>query len=156
MDLDPFPITIDGRKFLTFPHDEDREEHLISHPELDPKDVAILMVSIFRNKGFMDMVEVVEIDDEHDDFTTHVILGRMALVDWLVGFSLDENRQEELKHTNDVAGQFGERFGWRPTTTINDNPAEYQESIYMRWSLRDLEATDGVPREFYEDDNDGA
>lgn len=156
--IDPFEITIDGRKFLTFPHDEDRAEHLAEHPELDPKDVAIIMVSIFRNKGYMDMVEVVEIDDVEDEYQTHVILGRMALVDWLVGFSLDEQRAEELKHTQEVAGQFNDRFGWYPTVTVEDEPAEYQENIYFRWSLQDLEATDGVPREFInnDEDSDGA
>ena len=154
--LEPFPITIDGRNFLTFPHDEDRDAHLIEHPELDPRDVAILMVSIFRNKGYMDMVEVVEIDEAEDDFKTHVILGRMALVDWLVGFTLDQNRQEELLKTEEVAGRFGERFGWWPTVTIDDEPAEYQEEVYFKWSLRDLD--NGVPKEFFNNDHeaDGA
>jgi len=146
MALEPFPITIDGRKFFTFPHDEDRVEYLVENPMIDPKDVAILMVSIFRHKGFMDMVEVIEIDDAEDDFNTHVILGRMALVDWLVGFSMDNQRHEDLKATEDVAGKFGERFGWWPTVTIDDEPAEFQENVYIRWSLRDL--GDTVPEDF--------
>jgi hypothetical protein len=151
MEIDPFLITIDGRKFVTFPHDEDRAEYLVEHPEIDPRDVAILMVSIFRQKGYMDMVEVVEIDEVADDFHTHVILGRTALVDWLVGFSLDEERQEELRHTESVAGKFGEKFGWYATVTLEDEPAEYQEAVYMKWSLRDLESTFGVPEDFYDD-----
>lgn len=156
--IDPFPITIDGRKFLTLPHDEDRAEYLVDHPEIDPRDVAILMVTIFRNKGFMDMVEVVEIDEVEDDYHTHIILGRLALVDWLVGFTLDESRQDELKRTHEVAGLFNERFGFYPSVTIEDEPAEFHEAIYFKWSLRDLEATDGVPREFLNNDHedDGA
>lgn len=82
--MTPFEIKIDGRGFYTLPHDEDREEYLEENPEVDPRDVAIVMVSIFRNKGYMDMVEVVEVDEVEDDYYTHVILGRMALVDWLV------------------------------------------------------------------------
>jgi len=154
VDLDPFQLNIDGRRFLTLPHDEDREEYLVEHPEVDPKDVAILMVSIFRNKGYMDMVEIVEIDEAEDDFNVHVVLGRTALVDWLSGFSLDEERQEELNRTESVAGKFGDKYGWWPTLTVEDEPAEYQESVYMKWSLMDLEATDGVPREFLNNDGD--
>ena len=147
--MTPFEIKIDGREFYTFPHDEDRDEYLVENPELDPRDVAIVMVSIFRNKGYMDMVEVVEIDEVEDDYYTHVILGRMALVDWLVGFSLDEQRNKELEHTHEVAGVFSERFGWSPTVTIDDEPAEYQESAYFKWILKDLDSAEGVPDDFY-------
>jgi hypothetical protein len=148
MALESFDITIDGRKFYTLPHDEDRVEYLVENPNRDPKDVAILMVSIFRNKGFMDMVELVEIDDAEDDFHTHVILGRLALVDWIVGFSLDKDRQRELKATERVAGVFGERFGWNPTVTVDDDPAEHQEELYFRWSVSKLDK--GIPEAWSE------
>lgn len=151
--MDPFQIRIDERRFLTLPHDEDRAEYLTEHPEVDPRDVAIIMVTMFRNKGYMDFVEVVEIDDVEDDYSTHICLGKLTLVSWLAGFTLDEKREKELEETERIAGKFGERFGWYPTLTIEDEPAEYVEDVYMRWSLRDLENSIGVPEDFLKEDS---
>jgi hypothetical protein len=158
MEIDPLQVSVGERKFLAFPHDEDRAEYLVEHPEVDPRDVAIIMVTIFRNKGYMDMLEIVEIDEAEDDFSTHIVLGRLAMVDYAVGFSLDEKRQEELDETHKLCYRFGEKFGWWPSVTIEDEPSEFQEAIYMRWSLHDLEETKGVPWWFIEADNedDGA
>ena len=148
--MKPYTVNLGEEKLLVFPHDEDREDFLKERPEVDPRSVGIIMLTMFREKGYMDYVEVVEIDEANDEFHTHYSFNKTDWVDWLVGFSLDKERQKELKKTEVILGEFAVKYGWSATLTVEDTPSEWQEEAYILATTKDLRNAKTIPEDWEE------
>lgn len=138
MDIKPYAVQLGERTIQTFPHDEDREEYLIEHPEIDPRDVGVIMLNIFQRQGWLDYVAVTEINDAEDEYYTHNSFEKTDWVDWLAGFALEKDRRERLKEVEKILGVFAVKYGWNATITVEDEPTEWDLELYEAYFKKQL------------------
>lgn len=145
----PYPIKVNGERFLVFGYNEHREEYLAEHPRVNPKDIGIIAVAKFHPPyDFVDYMSVAHnIDDVTGECDFINSYNNLGWIDYVSGFALTPERIEALGDAIVKLGVFTVKYGWGPTVIVENQPDEEVIDNFIKADTKDLNDNDYMPEE---------